>query len=69
MVPEVEEVGSKAHLLPLSNLEVLQERHIPVLLERPVISITPRSPNPVVQKFRSPGPKVAVAMDPPAQPV
>ena len=39
MAPHVEVVGSKAKILPLSNFEMLEELHIPVLLERPVVHI------------------------------
>jgi hypothetical protein len=39
MVPDVEEIGAEPHILPLSNLEVLQERHIPVLLEGAVVKV------------------------------
>src|SRR5437762_3496406 len=39
MVPQVEEVSRKPNILPLPNPEVLQEGHIPVLLERSVIDV------------------------------
>ena len=44
MVPQVKEVRREAHFLPLPDLEMLQERHIPILLERPVIEIAPQVP-------------------------
>ena len=39
VVPYVKEVRREAHVLPLPDLEMLQERHIPVLLKRPMINI------------------------------
>src|SRR5579862_1445676 len=39
MVPDVEEVGRKAEGLPLAEVEILDEREIPVLLVRPAIDV------------------------------
>jgi hypothetical protein len=42
VVPEIEEVGREAHILALANTDMLQQREIPVLLEWPVIQISPQ---------------------------
>ena len=39
MVPQVEEIRREPHLLVLANLEMLEERCIPVLLKRTVIEV------------------------------
>src|SRR5271167_159718 len=35
VIPNVKEIGSESQLLPLGNLEVLDQREVPVLLTRP----------------------------------
>ena len=39
MVPDVEEVRREAQRLPLGQLEILDEREIPVLLERSAVDV------------------------------
>src|ERR1017187_1063924 len=57
VVPQVEEVGREAHFLPLPDLEMLQKRHIPVLLEWTVVKVAPQIPEPgdasVARRVRS----------------
>src|SRR5256885_2263671 len=39
MVPNVEEISCEAEALPLRDLEILDEREVPVLLGRPAIDV------------------------------
>ena len=41
MIPKIKEIGGEAHVLPLPDGEVFDEREIPILLERPAINIAP----------------------------
>src|ERR1700747_2534502 len=40
VIPEIEEIGGEAQILALGQAEVLDEREIPILLERSAIDIT-----------------------------
>ena len=40
VIPDVEEVRREPHVLALADLEVLQERNVPVLLEWPVVNVS-----------------------------
>src|ERR1700722_3448139 len=42
MIPDIEEIRREAQLLPLRDAEILDQRKIPVLLERPTINIAPQ---------------------------
>ena len=44
MIPDVEEIRGEAQLLPLRDMEILDQRKIPVLLEGPAINIPPQIP-------------------------
>src|ERR1700722_16430954 len=44
MIPDIEEIRREAQLLPLRDAEILDQRKIPVLLERPAINIAPQIP-------------------------
>jgi hypothetical protein len=39
VVPQVEEIGSEANVLPLADFEMLQEGYVPVLLKRSVVEV------------------------------
>src|ERR1700722_6869397 len=44
MIPDIEEIRREAQLLPLRDAEILDQRKIPVLLERPAINIAAQIP-------------------------